>query len=286
MRFHEAVSRRPLVAFFVGAYLLAAAALAVIGLPMPRHGVNEHPVMALIMFPVMVIGVGVLGVGLTELTAGRRGVRELASQFRRAVPPRWWLVAPIPPAAILAVLHVLRSLASPDYRPGFLIFGVAAGVASGFFEERGWTGFTFPRLQARFGLLGGGLVLGGLWGLWHLPVVDSLGAATPHGGAWPAFFAAFVAAVVALRVLIAWAYTNTHSLRLAQVLHASSTASLVVFGAPAVTPGQEALWYAGYAVVLWVVVALVLLLPLSRRHRLTGPDQRTHSVPVVTTADP
>jgi membrane protease YdiL (CAAX protease family) len=176
------------------------------------------------------------------------------------VPRRWWLVALIPPAAILLVLELLDRAASPDYRPGFLVFGAAAGLASGFFEELGWTGFAYPRLSSRFGALPGALFLGVLWGVWHLPVVDSLGAASPHGAAWPAFFAAFVAALVALRVLISWAYTSTGSLRLAQLLHASSTGSLVVLGAPGVTPGQEAVWYAAYAALLWVIVALVLIL--------------------------
>jgi hypothetical protein len=96
------------------------------------------------------------------------------------------------------------------------------------------------------------------WALWHLPVVDSLGAASPHGAAWPAFFAAFAAALIALRVLIAWVHTNTRSVQGAQLLHASSTGSLVVLGAPAVTAGQEALWYAANAAVLWVVVGMVV----------------------------
>jgi threonine/homoserine/homoserine lactone efflux protein len=48
-----------------------------------------------------------------------------------------------------------------------------------------------------------------LWGLWHLPVVDSLGAASPHGSWWPEFFAAFIAVLAAIRVLIAWTYEHT-----------------------------------------------------------------------------
>jgi uncharacterized protein len=61
-------------------------------------------------------------------------------------------------------------------------------------------------------------------------------------------------------VLIAWLYTNTGSIRLAQSLHASSTGSLVVLGAGGVSAGQEALWYAGYAAALWLVVTVVVAL--------------------------
>ena len=93
---------------------------------------------------------------------------------------------------------------SSQYTPQFFIFGIAAGVVAGFCEEIGWTGFAYPRMRARFGWLPAALLLGLLWGLWHLPVVDSLGAASPHGSYWPEFFAAFIAVLAAIRVLIAW----------------------------------------------------------------------------------
>jgi hypothetical protein len=60
--------------------------------------------------------------------------------------------------------------------------------------------------------------------------------------------------------VIAWVYTNTGSLRMAQMLHASSTGCLVVLGAPAVSAGQEALWYGCYAAALWLVVTVVVVL--------------------------
>ena len=85
----------------------------------------------------------------------------------------------IPPAGILAVLGGLSLTVSPRFTPGFFVFGIAAGMVAGFCEELGWTGLAYPRMQARFGWLPGALLLGVLWGLWHLPVVDSLGAAAP-----------------------------------------------------------------------------------------------------------
>jgi hypothetical protein len=60
--------------------------------------------------------------------------------------------------------------------------------------------------------------------------------------------------IVGLRALIAWAYVRTGSLRLAQLLHASSTGFLVILSAPGVTPVEEALWYFLYAAALWLAV--------------------------------
>jgi len=97
-----------------------------------------------------------------------------------------------------------------------------------------------------------------LWSTWHLPVVDFLGVATPHGRSWLSFFLAFTAAMTAIRVLICWVYANTRSVLSAQLLHISSTSSLVVLSPPRVNPAQEVTWCLLYALTLWLVVAIVL----------------------------
>jgi hypothetical protein len=101
------------------------------------------------------------------------------------------------------------------------------------------------------------ILLGLLWAFWHLPVIDYLGTATPHGASWFSFFLAFTMAMAAMRVLICWIYTNTQSVLMAQLLHVSSTGSLVVFSSARVTAGQEVIWYALYGSSLWLAVAIV-----------------------------
>jgi hypothetical protein len=91
-----------------------------------------------------------------------------------------------------------------------------------------------------------------------LPVIDYLGTATPHGTHWFPFFLAFTAAMTAMRVLICWTYSNTKSLLFAQLMHVSSTGSLVIFSAPRLAAGQEVMWYGLYAIALWVTVAIVV----------------------------
>jgi len=135
--------------------------------------------------------------------------------------------------------------------------GVSFGILAGFLEEIGWMGFAYPRLRQRFAVLPAAAILGLFWGLWHAPVIDFLGSASPHGKALPAFFAVFVAAMAAMRVLIAWFYERTQSIALAQLVHLSSTGALVVFSPPTVSPLQEATWYALYAAALWLLVLLL-----------------------------
>jgi membrane protease YdiL (CAAX protease family) len=256
-----AIGRRwPVGCFFALAYALAGIALVVVGLPKLEVDSHHAASAALVVFPVMVVGVGLFGVALTWVTGGKPAVRQLWSRWRRPVRRGWLLVLLVPPLAILAVLGLLRELVSPRFTPQVFLFGIAAGVLAGFCEEFGWTGFAYPRMSSRLGPLRAALLLGLLWGLWHFPVADSLGAASPHGPYFPEFFAGFVAMLVALRVVIAWVYTNTGSLRMAQMLHASSTGCLVVLGAPSVSAGQEALWYGCYAAALWLVVTVVVVL--------------------------
>lgn len=247
------IKRHQLLVYFVLAYALSALALMVVGLPQLQRE-SRPPLASLLMFPVMVVGVGLIGLGLTAVVGGRPALRDLRSRLGRwRVPLRWYALLLLPPIAILAVLGLLHMLVSPAFTPGFLVFGIPAGLLAGFTEEVGWTGFAYPRMSARWGARTGACLLGLLWGLWHFPVVDSLGAASPHGVWWPAFFAVFIALVTGLRVLIAWVYTNTGSVPLPQLLHASSTGFLVMLGAASVAPAQEALWYALYAAVLWGV---------------------------------
>lgn len=277
MDLRSLVRRYPLVVYFGLAYALSAVALIVIGFP-DLSGRTPVPSSSFVMFPLLVIGVGTSGVALTALAAGTRGVRELAQRITRWRLGRWAFALLIPPLGITGVLFAFKTLGSPVFAQqltlGFALFGVGIGLVAGFFEEIGWTGFAYPRLSSRLGAFGGALLLGVLWGIWHFPVVDSLGAASPHGAYLPEYFAAFVAAMVAMRVLIAWLYTNTGSVLAAQLMHACSTASLVALSAPHVSAAQEALWYAAYAGLLWVIVAVVVArfgVSLQRRPRSEDP---------------
>lgn len=252
--------RHPIGGFYGTALLVAWGCFGVVVGPKLWRGESMRPVDAFILFPLLVLSVAVLSFVCTRLLQGPDGTRSLRARMRRArVGAHWYAAALlIPPVVILGVLTGLGTF-SRSYSPGFFGWGVLFGLFPGFFEEIGWTGFLYPRLRERHGALPAALLLGVLWAFWHAPVVNFLGAASPHGSAFWAFFLAFAGVLVAMRVLMVWVYTHTESVLLAQLMHASSTGCLVVFSPPHVTPAREALWYAVYAVVLGLVAAAVVM---------------------------
>lgn len=255
---HSWIRRHPAVAFFLLTFALSWAGALAVAAPSLIHGHLPGKLDGILMFPAMILGPCLSSILLTGSLYGRTGLRDLASRLVRMPSPVSWLGALlIPPLLILLVLWTLERFISPVFTPNLFAIGVLFGLPAGLVEEVGWSGFAFPHMQGAKSSFAASLLLGLLWSLWHLPVIDHLGTATPHGDAWPFYFLAFAAAMTAMRVLIGWLYANTGSVLLAQLMHVSSTGSLVVFSATRVTPMQEAAWYALYAIVLWVVVFAV-----------------------------
>jgi len=227
----------------------------------------------LMMFPVMLLGPAFAGLFMTWATQGAPGVRTL---LHRVTILRcswiWYSILVIPPALILTTLIPFTVFDSPVYTPNLFVAGTAFGLIAGFVEEIGWTGFAFPELCRKHSVFISGALLGMVWCVWHIPVIDYLGTATPHGGWWLEYFLAFSFAMTAIRVLISWLFANTGSLLLAQLMHAASTGALVVFSPPRVSAAQEALWYAVYGCLLWLLVAVVRL-NYNSRLALSCPKQ-------------
>jgi membrane protease YdiL (CAAX protease family) len=255
------LSRYPAVAYFVLAYGISWSGGFLLVAPKLFRGEAIQKMDGLRMFPLMLLGPFIASLLLTGITEGRAGLRDLFSRIGGQRTSRQWYAAAlfIPPCLILIVLLLLSIWVSPDYTPNHFTIGLLFGIGAGFFEEIGWMGYAFPKMRLKLGAVAAPVVLGLLWGLWHLPVIDFLGAASPHGGYWALFSTAFIALLTAMRVLIAWVCTHTKSILPAMLMHASSTGSLAMLGPFHVTAGQETLWYALYAAALWIVAGIVIV---------------------------
>ncbi len=212
------------------------------------------------MFPIMLLGPLVSGIILTGITGGKKALKELLGKLNPArASRRWFLAILIPPAAILFTLFLLSSIFSTEFLPNFFLLGFLFGIPAGLLEEIGWMGFAFPNMNKHRSRLSNSILLGIIWGFWHLPVINFLGTASPHGSYWFQYFLSFVMVMTAMRVIITWVYSNTRSLFICQCMHISSTGFLVMLSPSPITIQQEPDWYFAYSIVLWVIVLFVVI---------------------------
>lgn len=277
---HCLAARHPAVCYFALTYAISWFGALAVAAPKLLRGEALTITQGLTMFPVMLLGPFIVGIAMSRAVDGDGAVSRLFSRMRlRRVRPRWLLALLIPPGFVLAALWIMRTWISPVFVPNQYWIGMSYGVLAGLLEEVGWTGFALPHMRRPGNALGPAIILGLFWSAWHLPVVNFLGTAIPHGAYWFRYFLAFAAAMTAIRVLISWVYVNTGSLLLAQAFHAVSTGSLVAFSPAKVTSPQEAAWYLLYAALLWIAVGIIVFAagkPLDRNDLASQIVSFTH----------
>ncbi|MEA5451873.1 CPBP family intramembrane glutamic endopeptidase [Leptolyngbya sp. CCNP1308] len=148
-----------------------------------------------------------------------------------------------------------------------LLFGGPLG------EEFGWRGYALPVLQERYSWRVASLILGIVWGAWHLPLfymADTAQSHIPVG--------LFMVSTVALSVLFAWLFNHTGgSVLPALVLHTAVNAGGWVIPVMVMPDGSNLRPY-GLAVGLLVAIALGLLCDEEPRLPMQLPQSKSGSV--------
>ena len=177
----------------------------------------------------IVLGIALLAIALDGLLGGTPpSLAEVAGRF--GIPPeRASLLFAIAPLIFLSSIFVGGPIA----------------------EELGWRGYAQPRLQARMSVGAAGLLIGFIWGLWHLPLFFVFPSAV---GEIP--LALYMPLVTAAGVLFAWLYNRTGgSVLLCVLLHAGNNFALGVVGAGVFSENIRLL---GIVVVLFILAAAAL----------------------------
>jgi len=226
------------------------------------------------------LGPLVAAVIVTAQESGRAGLRSLLGRIVRwRVAPIWYAVAILGPLALALgaiALHVALGGQPPSLvamigaLPILLIYVVYMLIFVALGEEVGWRGYALPALQARYSALISSVILGVMWGLWHLPLFfnpDTFYSNLP--------FIVWLAFIVPFAILITWVFNSTGgSVLMAMFFHAVMNASTEVWKTIpqySTKPASVAEAVAETvhinlmsAIVLWVAAAVVVLFYGSR----------------------
>jgi len=113
--------------------------------------------------------------------------------------------------------------------PNFILFYFIGGP---FTEEYGWRGYALDRLQSRYNALYSSLILGLIWGLWHLPLFFISGSVQSQSN-MPIY--EFVLLQMVLSILYTWILNNNRdkggniNVFLAIMFHAMGNFSSMIF---------------------------------------------------------
>ena len=141
----------------------------------------------------------------------------------------------------------------------FVVFALIVG------EELGWRGYSLPKLLTGRSALSASLILGVLWGAWHLPTFFVPGA--PQYGL-P--FSAFVLLTIAYSVVFTWVYLHTRgSVLIATLLHGAINLSQGILGG--IDPARE--YWLLVAVYGVAALALVVAAGPNLYHKLRAPAE-------------
>jgi membrane protease YdiL (CAAX protease family) len=165
------LGRHPVSIYFALTFAVSWSGALAMALPHLLRGEAVPKFAGPMMFPAMLLGPSVVGVALTRIVDGSNGMRDLFSRMHSVgFPLRWYAALLVPPALVLTVLLCLKACVSPVFAPNCFLIGISFGFFAGFFEEIGWMGFAFPKMHGKDNVLASAILLGLLWGAWHIPV--------------------------------------------------------------------------------------------------------------------
>lgn len=264
---------RSLVAWAI--FLFGLTGLAVLSFVIFGVDLREPPPLFLVVVVLIGYTPSLAALLSATLFPGAGGVRTLVRQVGSwRVGIGWYVLVLAGPLALVLLanaIHIALGGAPPRQWlvvPSISDLAVLMGplIAGSLGEEIGWRGFAQPRLQKRIGALWASVVVGLLWGTWHLwPAVAPGGLA--HLTA--ADLIQTYVRLIATAILYAWLYNSTRgSLLLVMVAHAGHNIALDLIQLPAGGADEVSIIIA----LLYLAAALVVIWATGSRRLARSAD--------------
>lgn len=232
--------------------------LAVFGVPTISFvDDTTGPVWAIVLFMIGGFTPSLTALVMVGVREGRPGLRNMWRRLTRVgIGWRWYLtilgIVAVGGAGQILLLRVLGH--EFEYQLFILQLGSLAPllVIGPLSEEIGWRGYALDRLQSEWGPLPASLILGAVWGLWHLPLFHMVGTSQ---NTWGIPFLGFLVGIISLSVIFTWLHNKTGgSVWTAVVFHWLYTwvAQVVATGATRST------LYNWLEYVPWLIIAVVV----------------------------
>ena len=255
----------------LGLYVLLAFAISwvlwayLVATSKPGPFMDEGPTPSFLILAILG-GFGPTLAGMTALriTKAKGEAGRLLATFKIwRVKPTWYILALLLVPCLGLLRFAFFVAAGAPLTLGAVSSRLALGLMWPIFaslgEEFGWRGTALPEAQSRFGPVSASLLVGFLWGMWHLPT-DYL--AVGHYGLLfiPHFLIVGPLHTIPFSIMMTWIYNRTEKSMLLMVLfHYSVTFSAIVISAQGMSI-RESFFDALIAVVMaWAAAAVVLI---------------------------
>ena len=221
-------SKASIASFFVLTIIFTLPAYVLVALT----GLNIilSPEMVFAFIPLAVIAPICAALVLTYRKSGGIGVKKLLKRsfdYKRVKNKKWFWPTILLMPLLISLVFGVSSLLELELLPALLPLIAAPIALIGFFlatlfENIGWMAYAFEPMRNRWGLFKSTLLLGVIWGLWHVPMYIFT---IPE----PEMIVAQVIVLITLRFIIVWLYSNTgKSVFIAILFHAIYDVCIIV----------------------------------------------------------
>lgn len=197
---------------------------------------------------------------ITFIREGKKGVLKLLKRGFSFNFNKIWLIPSLLLMPSIIGLSYFIAILSGEKLSVPLIFSQPLIVVPAFFyifflggplaEEFGWRGYALGKLQIKYNAFTSSLILGIIWGLWHLPLFfmedQEIYKNIP--------FIGFMVGTILFSIIFTWIYNNTNSSIIpVLLLHTTGNFGHFIF------PAFESKYAALYSLILNLIVDILIL---------------------------